>query len=141
MIKLDRRFVVLLAGILAIHFLSSTATVAAPRVRHVFIISFDQGNADLIRKSEMPTFHQMAAEGAHTWNAYTILPSVTLPAHTSMLTGVGAASASGSLERLFAFKWHRHSPDHLQSRQKTRAGDGDVRGQRKVQTPQPARQS
>jgi predicted AlkP superfamily pyrophosphatase or phosphodiesterase len=31
----------------------------------------------------------MAAEGAHTWNAYTVVPSLTLPAHTSMLTGVG----------------------------------------------------
>ncbi len=37
----------------------------------------------------MPTFHVMAAEGAHDWNAYTIVPSLTLPSHTSMLTGVG----------------------------------------------------
>ena len=62
---------------------------AAPRARHVFIISFDQGNPDLIQRSEMPTFHAMAAEGARTWNAYTIVPSTTLPSHTSMLTGVG----------------------------------------------------
>lgn len=37
----------------------------------------------------MPTFNGMAAEGSRTWNAYTIVPSLTLPAHTSMLTGVG----------------------------------------------------
>jgi len=43
----------------------------------------------LIQKSPMPTFHRMAAEGAHDWNAYTIVPSLTLPSHTSMLTGVG----------------------------------------------------
>jgi predicted AlkP superfamily pyrophosphatase or phosphodiesterase len=60
-----------------------------PRAEHVFIISFDQGDPDLIQKSDMPTFHAMAAEGARTWNAYTIVPSLTLPAHTSMLTGVG----------------------------------------------------
>jgi len=59
------------------------------RVKHVFIISFDQGNPDLIQRAEMPTFHRMAAEGARTWNAFTVIPSLTLPAHTSMLTGVG----------------------------------------------------
>jgi predicted AlkP superfamily pyrophosphatase or phosphodiesterase len=61
----------------------------AARVHHVFIISFDQGNPDLIEKSDMSVFHQMVAEGAHTWEAYTIVPSLTLPSHTSMLTGVG----------------------------------------------------
>lgn len=61
----------------------------SPRVQHVFIISFDQGNPDLIQQANMPTFHQMAAEGAHDWSAYTIVPSLTLPSHTSMLTGVG----------------------------------------------------
>jgi len=62
---------------------------AIPRADHVFIISFDQGNPDLIQRSDMPTFHRMAAEGAHDWSAYTIVPSLTLPSHTSMLTGVG----------------------------------------------------
>jgi predicted AlkP superfamily pyrophosphatase or phosphodiesterase len=60
-----------------------------PRVHHVFIISFDQGNPDLIQKADMPVFHEMAEQGAHTWSAYTIVPSLTLPSHTSMLTGVG----------------------------------------------------
>ena len=50
------------------------------RADHVFIISFDQGNPDLIQRSDMPTFHRMAAEGAHDWSAYTIVPSLTLPA-------------------------------------------------------------
>ena len=58
-------------------------------VQNVFIISFDQGDPDLIQQSEMPVFHKMAAEGAHSWNAFTIVPSSTLPSHTSMLTGVG----------------------------------------------------
>jgi predicted AlkP superfamily pyrophosphatase or phosphodiesterase len=60
-----------------------------PRAEHVFIISFDQGNPDAIQQTEMPTFHEMAEQGARTWNAYTIVPSLTLPSHTSMLTGVG----------------------------------------------------
>jgi predicted AlkP superfamily pyrophosphatase or phosphodiesterase len=37
----------------------------------------------------MPFFKRLAAEGAHTWEAYTIVPSITLPSHVSMLTGVG----------------------------------------------------
>ena len=37
----------------------------------------------------MPTLKRLVAEGAHTWTANTIFPSLTLPSHTSMLTGVG----------------------------------------------------
>jgi predicted AlkP superfamily pyrophosphatase or phosphodiesterase len=68
---------------------SASAATKPPRVKHVFIISFDQGNPSLIQKTEMPTFHQMATNGARTWEAFTIVPSTTLPSHTSMLTGVG----------------------------------------------------
>ena len=37
----------------------------------------------------MPAFHAMARQGARTWEAYTTIPPLTLPSHTSMLTGVG----------------------------------------------------
>lgn len=60
-----------------------------PRASHVFVISFDQGAPAGIEKADMPLFKTMAAEGAHTWEAYTIVPSITLPSHVSMLTGVG----------------------------------------------------
>jgi predicted AlkP superfamily pyrophosphatase or phosphodiesterase len=66
-----------------------TSFAAPQRAGHVFIISFDQGAPAGIAKAEMPLFKAMAAEGAHTWHAYTIVPSITLPSHTSMLTGVG----------------------------------------------------
>ncbi len=59
------------------------------RAKHVFIVSFDQGNPAGIAKAAMPEFKEMAKQGAHTWEAYTIVPSITLPSHTSMLTGVG----------------------------------------------------
>jgi len=59
------------------------------RVRHVFIISFDQGAPKNMWKAHMPVLKKMVSEGAHTWEAYTIVPSLTLPSHTSMLTGVG----------------------------------------------------
>lgn len=84
-----RSALVLLTAVIAACAFSPAPAVAAPRAKHVFIISFDQGDPDLIQRSPMPTFHSMAAEGARNWNAYTIVPSLTLPSHTSMLTGVG----------------------------------------------------
>jgi len=84
--------------------LATTAAFAAqpPRVKHVFIVSYDQGNPDLIQKTALPLFHQMAALGARTWEAYTIVPSSTLPAHTSMLTGVGIQKHQ--------ITWNDHQP-------------------------------
>ncbi len=61
---------------------------AAPRASHVFIISIDGGKPAVIRQSAMPVLRQLAAEGSHTWTAVTIFPSITLPSHTSMLTGL-----------------------------------------------------
>src|SRR5487761_1924616 len=84
-------FILPLAAMLA-GLLTGCAHLSAtdqPRAEHVFIISFDQGDPALIQRSDMPTFHKMAAEGARTWSAYTVVPSLTLPSHTSMLTGVG----------------------------------------------------
>ena len=79
-----------LVSLFAAVFLCATALAAEPpRARHVFIVSFDQGAPAGIEKADMPVFKSMAEEGAHTWEAYTIVPSLTLPSHTSMLTGVG----------------------------------------------------
>lgn len=87
--KIKRFALFLVITFLAIGFFAVPIASAKPHARHVFIISFDQGNPDLIEKTPMPTFHGMADEGARTWTAYTIVPSLTLPSHTSMLTGVG----------------------------------------------------
>jgi predicted AlkP superfamily pyrophosphatase or phosphodiesterase len=62
---------------------------AEHRADHVFIISFDGGKPAVIAESDMPVIKKLAAEGAVTWTASTIVPSKTLPSHTSMLTGVG----------------------------------------------------
>ena len=68
--------------------LASIAT-AAPRAEHVFIISIDGGKPKVINDTEMPVIKKLAAEGAVTWVANTIVPPKTLPSHTSMLTGLG----------------------------------------------------
>ena len=77
-------------GRLAGFFLLAAAALSAqtPRAAHVFIVSFDGGKPAVIDQSEMPVLKTMASEGAHTWVAQTIMPSITLPSHTSMLTGV-----------------------------------------------------
>ena len=84
MISFARRIVLVAA--LCVLALSSRA---APRAEHVFIISLDGGKPALIEQSQMPVLKRLVAEGAHTWTATTIYPSITLPSHTSMLTGVG----------------------------------------------------
>jgi len=89
MLNSKRSLLILVVGIFAAALVRPDIAGAAPRVKHVFIISFDQCNPEQIEQADMPTYHQMVAEGAHTWSAYTIVPSVTLPSHTSMLTGVG----------------------------------------------------
>lgn len=83
------KFKLVLWLLLAVLSAGSLPAAESRRADHVFIISFDQGNPDLIQRSPMPAFNGMAAEGARTWSAYTIVPSLTLPTHTSMLTGVG----------------------------------------------------
>jgi predicted AlkP superfamily pyrophosphatase or phosphodiesterase len=73
---------------LACLFLVSCST---PRTEHVFIVSIDGGKPAVMRQSQMPVLNQLIREGACDWNAQTIVPPITLPAHTSMLTGVPMA--------------------------------------------------
>lgn len=68
---------------------AATAATSAPKAEHVFIISFDGGKPKVINEAEMPVIKRLAAEGASTWTANTIVPPKTLPSHTSMLTGLG----------------------------------------------------
>jgi predicted AlkP superfamily pyrophosphatase or phosphodiesterase len=73
----------------AILWMMALAAFSSPGADHVFIISIDGGKPAVIAQSDMPVLRQLAGEGACTWAARTIYPSVTLPSHTSMLTGVG----------------------------------------------------
>lgn len=66
----------------------SSVALAAPRAGHVVIISFDGGKPAVMKESQMPVLMDVAAKGATSWEAQTILPSITLVSHTSMLTGV-----------------------------------------------------
>lgn len=63
------------------------AATPAP-VRYTVIMSFDGVRADALRQV-FPA--ALLARAAYSWEARTTLPSSTLPAHTSMLTGVPPA--------------------------------------------------
>ncbi|MGH2397178.1 MAG: alkaline phosphatase family protein, partial [bacterium] len=60
------------------------AETPAP-VRHVVLLSLDGARADALR-SAMPT--SLLIRASVSWTAQTISPSLTLPAHASMLSGV-----------------------------------------------------
>ena len=52
------------------------------------VISVDGLRPDAISRFEASTIQRLMREGSYTLDAQTILPSKTLPSHTSMLTGV-----------------------------------------------------
>ncbi|MEW5931110.1 MAG: alkaline phosphatase family protein [Gemmatimonadota bacterium] len=55
---------------------------------HVVVISLDGLRPDAIARFDAETLMKLMREGSYTLQARTIMPSKTLPSHTSMLTGV-----------------------------------------------------
>lgn len=71
--------------------ISGDAVPSAPianGISHVVVISLDGGRPDAIQMGNAPVMQNLAATGAVDWEAQTISPSVTVPAHTSLLTGL-----------------------------------------------------
>jgi arylsulfatase A-like enzyme len=64
------------------------AEVPPARARHVVLISIDGLRPDAIERAGADQIRRLMREGAWSLRAETILPSKTLPSHTSMLTGV-----------------------------------------------------
>lgn len=58
-----------------------------PRPSRLLLISLDGLRPDAISPDRTPNILALAMRGAYTWSAQTILPSATLPAHGSMLSG------------------------------------------------------
>ena len=59
-----------------------------PAIERVVIISIDGLRPDRLLLANTPVMHAMIREGAYTFWAKTTAVSITLPSHTSMLTGV-----------------------------------------------------
>jgi len=73
-------------------FEDGTALTTAPPPepdRHVVLISIDGLRPDAIDVFGAATIQRLAREGRYAYDATTIVPSKTLPSHTSMLTGFG----------------------------------------------------
>jgi predicted AlkP superfamily pyrophosphatase or phosphodiesterase len=62
--------------------------VPAALTRNVIVVSIDGLRPDAITEGDARTLTRLLAEGSGTLDARTIMPSRTLPSHTSMLTGV-----------------------------------------------------
>ncbi len=59
----------------------------APEIDRVLIVSFDGLRPDAIIPTNMTNVISLMQSGAYTLAAQTVMPSVTLPAHASMLVG------------------------------------------------------
>jgi predicted AlkP superfamily pyrophosphatase or phosphodiesterase len=76
---------------------STVSTPVLPKSRsgritdHVVIVSLDGLRPDAIDTFGAATLQRLMREGAYAPDAQTVLPSTTLPSHTSMLTGVDPA--------------------------------------------------
>ena len=60
----------------------------SPQGKHIIVISVDGLRPDAIEKAKAPVMQSMIKSGTWCPVAQTIRPSVTLPSHTSMVTGL-----------------------------------------------------
>ena len=54
----------------------------------VLLVVFDGCRPDALAQTHTPHVDALCAAGAHTWTAQTVVPSWSLPTHTSMFRGV-----------------------------------------------------
>lgn len=74
---------------------------------HVLIISIDGLRPDAIFQAPMPNLIALMQTSAYTLNAQTIFPSLTLPSHTSMLTGLCPAQLGTILLTLDKYNFRK----------------------------------
>ena len=66
---------------------NASARPQSSLTQNVLLVSIDGLRPDAIAAYHAPTLSRLLKEGSYTLTATTILPSKTLPSHTSMLTG------------------------------------------------------
>src|SRR5687768_11447712 len=81
---------------------SDAPTRAPVRPRRVLVISVDGLRPDLLLRSDTPNMHRLFRDGCYTFWARTVPQGITLPSHTSMLTGV--------TPRRHGIEWNRDLP-------------------------------
>jgi hypothetical protein len=102
---------VLLALVALGPWIGPSAAVAAqrpiPAVEDVVIISVDGLRPDVMLRANAPAMRSLMRDGAFTFWARTTEASITLPSHTSMLTGVTPAKHQ--------ILWNSDLPQHMGS--------------------------
>ena len=75
----------------------------SPDAVRVLLISIDGLAPRLVARARVPTFERLAGEGTRAGIAETVVPSNTLPAHTSMLSGLPP--------RIHGVTWNVYRPE------------------------------
>jgi hypothetical protein len=101
-----------------------TLTPDHPVAARVLILSLDGLRPDAISPETAPNLSALAARGAVSWSARTISPSVTLPAHASMLTGYDVDT--------HGLSWNSYEPENGYARSPTLFGMAKATGLRTV---------
>jgi len=83
---------------------TASATPVPAKIARVLIVTFDGLRPDAIQAAEMDNLLALMQGGAYTLTAQTIMPSVTLPAHTSMVTGTCPAR--------HIVRWNEYVPEN-----------------------------
>lgn len=97
---------VLMAGQAVPAMQTAPSPKAAPARPRVVIVSWDGAKPSILRAlvngGKLPALKALRDQGAWTWEAQTVVPSLTLPSHVSMLTGVPVA--------LHGVSWNSYRP-------------------------------
>lgn len=89
-ILIRNTLILLLCAVLLIG-VRGDASHAPSIISHVLLISLDGARPDAIQQADTPHMDALAARGAVAWEATTVFPPATVPAHASMLTGMSVA--------------------------------------------------
>ncbi len=84
--------------------LPTATSTPAPTFQRILIVSFDGLRPDAIAKAKMENVMSLMQAGAYTFGAQTIMPSVTLPSHASMLVGTCPAK--------HIVRWNEYVPEN-----------------------------
>jgi len=81
-------YLLLITLLLSIQPIVAQDSPPKPTITHVIVMTIDGARPDAILQADTPVLHDLALTGAVDWESQTIDPSATVPAHTSLLTGL-----------------------------------------------------
>lgn len=85
-------------------FLPTATPLPLQPINRVMLITFDGLRPDAIEAADMKNLKALMQTGAYTLSAQTIMPSITLPAHSSMVTGTCPAK--------HIVRWNEYVPEN-----------------------------